>query len=311
LFTGCRQPEPKLGVVVEIHAHRAGPLSDGIVVHAEQTLPAFVRTWCEQCVVCELDVRFTADGVAVVFHDRDLRRMTGAPGQLHELDAAAFGALRTDILGAGRRLAPGAAPVPLATLEAVLRLARRHRAGLNVELKNLPGEPGFDATEATAERLAALLRGSRIDPARLTVQTFWAPDLAVLGRVLPAVRRSLLVEPGAEAHGVERALLAGADAVGLRWPASPDTVRRAHEHGLRVMAYTLNEPAAVRDAWRAGVDVIITDDPAMAQRILARLPSLAVTMWGRREAAVSGVRTRVRQPDGAGGCGRYEAGEEG
>ena len=30
------------------------------------------------------------------------------------------------------------------------------------------------------------------------------------------------------------------------------------------MAYTLNEPAAVRDARRAGVDVVITDDPAMA-----------------------------------------------
>ena len=98
--------------MVEIHAHRAGPLSNGIAVHAEQTLPAFVRTWSEHRVVCELDVRFTADGVAVVFHDPDLMRMTGTPGLLHELDAAAFMALRTDILGTGRQLALAAAPVP-------------------------------------------------------------------------------------------------------------------------------------------------------------------------------------------------------
>lgn len=254
--------------MVEIHAHRAGPLSDGIPVHAEQTLPAFARTWSQQRVVCELDVRFTTDGVAVVFHDPDLTRMTGRRGRLHELDVAAFRTLRTDILGAGRRLALAPAPVPLATLDEVLRLARRARAGLNVELKNLPGQPGFDATEATAERLAAVLRGARIAPHRLTLQTFWAPDLVVFARLLPQARRSLLVEPGGEGDAVERALMAGARAVGLPWPASPEAVRRAHDHGLRVMAYTLNEPAAVRDACGAGVDVIITDDPAMAQRTL-------------------------------------------
>ena len=263
--------------MVEIHAHRAGPLSHGIAVHAEQTLPAFVRTWSEHRVVCELDVRFTADGVAVVFHDPDLLRMTGMPGLVHELDAAAFMALRTDILGIGRQLAKAPAPVPFATLDEVLRLARRKRAGLNVELKNLPGRPGFDATEATAGRLAHILRGSRIAPHRLTVQTSWAPDLAVLGRLLPDVCRSLLVEPGAEAGAVERALRAGAGALGLAWPASANAVRRAHDHGLRVMAFTLNEPTAVREAAAAGVDVIITDDPAMAQRTLTALPSVALT----------------------------------
>ena len=261
--------------MAEIHAHRAGPLSDGIPVHAEQTLPAFAHAWSEQRVVCELDVRFTADGVAVVFHDPDLMRMTGTRGWIHELDADGFRTLRTDILGAGRRLALAAAPVPLATLDEVLRLARRHRAGLNVELKNLPGQPGFDPTGATAERLAAVLRGSGIAPERLTVQTFWAPDLAVLGGLWPRLRGSLLVQPGADALGVEWAVMAGACAVGLAWPASPDTVRRAHDHGLRVMTYTLNEPAAIRDAAAAGVDVIITDDPSMAQRTLAGLPRLA------------------------------------
>jgi glycerophosphoryl diester phosphodiesterase len=251
--------------MAEIHAHRAGPLSDGIAVDAEQTLPAFARTWSQQRVACELDVRFTADGVAVVFHDHDLRRMTGARGQIHRLDVVAFRALRTDT----------AAPVPFATLDDVVRLARRLGGALNVELKNLPGQPGFDPTPATAERLAGVLRAARIAPRRLTVQSFWAPDLAVLSRLLPEVQRSLLVAARAEAGATERALMAGAGAVGLAWPAPPDTVRRAHDHGLRVMAYTLNEPAAVRAACGAGVDVIITDDPAMARATLAGDVSLA------------------------------------
>lgn len=133
-----------------------------------------------------------------------------------------------------------------------------------MELKNLPGQPGFDPTEATAERLAAVLRGSRVATQRLTIQSFGAPDLAVLGRLWPSVGRSLLVEPGAEAEGIERALMMRVQAVGLAWPVSPDAVRRAHDQGLRVMAYILNDPAAIRDAIRAEVDVVITDGAANA-----------------------------------------------
>ena len=92
----------------------------------------------------------------------DLMRMTGTPGPLHELDAAAFwrSGPTSWAPGGGSRSRP--APVPFATLAEVLRLARRHRAGLNVELKNLPGSPGSTPTDATAERLAAVLRGARI-----------------------------------------------------------------------------------------------------------------------------------------------------
>jgi glycerophosphoryl diester phosphodiesterase len=275
LFTARRPRAPKLVVVVEIHAHRAGPLRHGIPLHAEQTLPAFAHTWSRERVVCELDVRFTADRVAVVFHDPDLMRMTGTGGRLHALDAAAFRALRTDLLGADRRLALAAAPVALATLEEVLALARDHRGRLNVELKNLPWQPGFDSTEATGEQLAAVLRGCGIAEHRLTVQSFWAADLAVLGRRLPGVMPSLLVERGTEDDGIERALLAGAGggrarvARGPRHGAPRPRPRPARD-GLH-----LNPPAAVRDAAAAGVDVIITDDPAMARRALAPLPALA------------------------------------
>jgi glycerophosphoryl diester phosphodiesterase len=264
---------------MEVHAHRGGALCDGVAVHAEQTLPALARTWAEHGVVCELDVRFTGDGVPVVFHDPDLKRMVGIEGRIDELDIATFLALRTDLLGADRRLAVTADPVPLLTLQAALRHARRRGACLNVELKNLPGEPAFDPTERTAERLAHALGRSRIPAHRLTVQTFWAPDALVFSRQLPGVRRSLLVEAGDEADGLRRALMAGVHAVGLAWPVAAETVQLAHARGLEVMTYTVNDPGAVLAARRAGIDVVITDDPAMALRTLAapreRLPAAA------------------------------------
>jgi glycerophosphoryl diester phosphodiesterase len=254
----------------EIVAHRAGPLRNGVARHAEQTLPAFAETWARERVMCELDVRFTADGVPVAFHDPGLQRITGRAGHLHEHDLRAFRALRADVLGADRVLARADAPVPLATLEDVLSFARRSGARLDVELKNLPADPAFDPTPATAERLARLLRRSGIDLRTLIVQSFWAEDVAVLARALPGARHSLLAAPGSGDAAIADAVAAGAQAVGLAWPADRSVVEAAKARGLHVMTYTVNDPAAVVAAARAGVDAIITDDPMAARLALAR-----------------------------------------
>jgi glycerophosphoryl diester phosphodiesterase len=259
----------------EIHAHRAGPLAHGTPIHAEQTLPAFERAWSSDGVVCELDVRFTADGVPVVFHDADLQRVTGSHGRVDELDLATFRALRAHRVGVDRYLARAHRPVPLATLDEVLRLAVRGRGRLNVELKNLPAERAFDPTPRTAEKLARHLLASGVPAQRLTVQSFWEGDVAALRKLLPMVECSLLAAPGWTAERLMTALSAGADAVGLPWPATPDAIDGAHDRGLRVMTYTVNDPAAVRAAAGAGVDVVITDDPSMARRALAEAAPLA------------------------------------
>ena len=253
----------------EILAHRAGPLRRGVPRHAEQTLPAFAETWARERVVCEFDVRFTGDGIPVVFHDATLQRLTGVRGALADCDLASFRALRADILGSDRVLARAETPVPLATLGQVLAFARRSGAHLNVELKNLPGEPAFDPTARTAERVARRLLAAGIGAQRLTVQSFWAADVAVLGALLPGVRTSLLVPSAFEETGIESAIVVGADAVGLAWPVAPETIREAQTRGLYVMTYTVNDSDEVRAAARAGVDAVITDDPTAARRALA------------------------------------------
>jgi glycerophosphoryl diester phosphodiesterase len=220
--------------------------------------------------MCELDVRFTADGVPVVFHDPTLQRIMGRPGHLHEQDMPAFRALRADVLGADRVLARADDPVPLATFDDVLGFGRRSGAHLDVELKNLPGDPAFDPTPGAAERLAGLLRSSGIDPRRLIVQSFWADDVAALARASPAARHSLLVAPGAAEDGIADAAAADATAVGLAWPVDRCVVEAARARGLHVMTYTVNDPAAVVAAARAGVDAIITDDPMAARPALDR-----------------------------------------
>lgn len=272
----------------QILAHRAGPLRRGVPRHAEQTLPAFAETWARERVVCELDVRFTADGHPVVFHDATLQRLTGVTGNLADCDLASYRALRADILGSDRVLARAGTPVPLATLGQVLGFAHRSGAHLDVELKNLPGESGFDPTTRTAERLARALLASGIGARRLTVQSFRVADVAVLRALMPRVRASMLVTADFEETGIESAIVAAADAVGLAWPVAPELVRDAHQRGLFVMTYTVNDPDGVRAAARAGVDAIITDDPTAARLALT---TSVVSDGGRGCGCGSAART--------------------
>jgi len=104
-----------------LHAARDG--------RPENSLAAFAHA-CDHGFPAELDVRLTRDGQAVVFHDRTLRRLTGADGRAEDRDAAEVRALR--LLGTGER-------VPL--LREVLELVDG-RVPLLVELKaGVPGAP--------------------------------------------------------------------------------------------------------------------------------------------------------------------------
>jgi len=47
----------------------------------------------------------------------------------------------------------------------------------------------------------------------------------------------------------------------------------AHARGASVVAWTVNDPAALRRLAAAGVDAIVSDDPGMALRVLATLNS--------------------------------------
>jgi len=154
--------------------HRGVPL-----VHQENTLAGFRRAVALGVPAVELDVRLTADGVPVLFHDADLQRLTGTSGDLLDLTWDQVTRLRIR-----RRVPMGVAPdgtevvidyareEPIARLDEVLaELAGK--VAINVELKI--GLPRWWQTEvgvATARALTeAGAQGSVIvtsfDPRKL------------------------------------------------------------------------------------------------------------------------------------------------
>lgn len=97
--------------------------------HTENTLPAFRSALDRGAEGIELDVQFTADGTPVVFHDRDLRRITGQRGCLAEIEDAEL---------ARRGLRPGPAQAEqfhLPTLSEACELLAGANTPVFVEIK--------------------------------------------------------------------------------------------------------------------------------------------------------------------------------
>lgn len=147
-----------------LHAHRGAS-------HAapENTWRAFERAIAEGADAIELDVRLTADDVAVVFHDDDLTRMTGVAGRMAETPSSSLGALRA-----------GGEPIP--RMSALLEL---DAPALNIELKPTPKPRQLvDAALPTLRALRCPVLVSSFDPR----------VLVMLHAALPALPLALIYE---------------------------------------------------------------------------------------------------------------------
>jgi glycerophosphoryl diester phosphodiesterase len=250
-----REPHP---LVV---AHRGAS-----VEYPENTLPSFEGALKAGADVVETDVRLTADGVPVVFHDGEVSRTTDGHGFVHELTLAEIKAL--DASAEGPR-----AEIP--TLREVLELVSG-RAGVNLEIKNLPGEPAFDSPrEATVQ--AALKELDVVGfRGQVLVSSFnWltiersrrlAPDIPTGFLTVRAIDPRACVVYAAEA-GHEFVL----PEVPALLAAGAEFVREAHSSGLRVGTWTVDDPESLRTLFSWGVDAVASNDPETALAVRAEV----------------------------------------
>ena len=89
-------------------------------------------------------------------------------------------------------------------------------------------------------------------------------------KLAPAIRLSALYE-GKPRDFVEMAQEAGAGIVSPAYAlVTPENVKQAHEAGLQIVPWTANKPADWDRLVAAGVDGIISDDPAALLKHLGR-----------------------------------------
>jgi glycerophosphoryl diester phosphodiesterase len=190
----------------------------------ENSLAAFERA-CALGFPAELDVRLTRDGDVVVFHDRTLRRLTGASGRAEERDAADLRTLR--LLGTAER-------VPL--LRDVLELVDG-RVPLLIELKS--GAPSPTLERAVLDALGGY-RGE------VAIQSFKLRTVRELDRgEAPHAIGHLWHRRTVPASGERVAF------VGCHVDSAPRrAVRRRREAGAVVLAWTVRSAEQAERALR-------------------------------------------------------------
>ena len=196
----------------------------------------------------ELDVRATADGALICHHDAAVEGL----GTFCEMELAALPASVCSFAEA------------MAILDGLF---------VNVEVKNDPREPGYDPTgKLTASVVAAIVEGGWADQ---VVLSSFNPEVLEQVRSLGAkVATGLLWDWGADVSaGIEAACELGAAAI-HPWvlDLSEAQVRAAHAAGLAVNVWTVNGPHDIERMGIWGVDGVITDTPAEALEILAKVP---------------------------------------
>jgi len=234
---------------VAVQAHRGSPdLAAGI---GENTVEAFLRAGRLGADGVELDVRLTADGALAVHHDP----VIGGLGPVGELRV---------------RQLPDHVPLLSAALDACGDLL------VNIEVKNLPTEPGHDPDETAARKVAALVVEAGLSD-RVVVSSFWPASLEAVAEVDATVPTALLLAGWADAGwGLEQARELGCRALHPHGSlVTSDLVDGAHRVGLAVAAWTVNGAAAVAAMADLGVDTVITDDVGSAVAALAVPPARA------------------------------------
>lgn len=217
----------------------------------DNTLTAFDLAVEADADGIELDVRRTSDGVLVITHDPKV-------GSLPPVADMTFADLRDR-----------APQVPTLT-EAMGHIPRS--VFVNVEIKNAAHEPGFDPDRSIVDETIAIIEALD-DLDRVLMSSFDPVAVERTRSVAPGVLSGLLITGAVSiAEGVDLARDVDADA--LHPPmttlngAEDESIRVAHASGIAVVVWNANHADEVRRATAAGIDVIITDDPTMANREL-------------------------------------------
>ena len=218
----------------------------------ENTLAAFGRAIDLGADGFELDVWRCGSGEAVVIHDEDAMRTGQSPRRVTRTSLPLL-----------REIDVGGEPIP--TLAEVLEAFPS--AVVNVELKS-----GRVPDLGLAREVARTLRQQQAG-ARVVVSSFSAALLAAFRAMAPGVASGYLVAPGAlwqaRAFAAVR-LLRPAAIHPARQLVTPARVEAWGRSGLRVLVWTVDDPAEVERLAALGVAAVVSNVPGMAREAVRR-----------------------------------------
>jgi len=255
---------------------RSGPL---IIAHRgfsrrapENTLPSFRLALDAGADLVELDYHHSSDGIPVVIHDDTLDRTTDATQRWGGKGIAVRSRACADLaeLDAGRWFDSAFAGTQLPTLASALGEIQprgctliEHKAGEPADLIRLLKENGFLSQVVVQSFDWEFIRKAHELVPDLILGALGPPSTRD-GRKLTAPERTL-----SESY-VDQVDSLGARIVVWNQQITPESLRLAHRRGLRVWVYTIDDPQQAQELVVAGVDGLITNDPALLRSHLLK-----------------------------------------
>lgn len=214
---------------VEVWGHRGWPAR-----YPDNTV-AGIRAAAAVAMGVEIDVRRSADGRLVLAHDPDVAGLS-----VHKNPWSAL----ADVDLAGHRPA---------LLDDVLDVDAR----LDIEVKNIPLQPGFDPRHRVALDVADRARPGDV------VTSFWWPSVDAIRPVRPTVETGLLfAAPMSPLLAIRHAVDHGHETIAPQHELVDEALMdQAGREGLRVMAWTVDETHIAVGLADLGVAAIITNRP--------------------------------------------------
>lgn len=234
-------------------AHRGGAGD-----HPENTMPAFEAAIRLGYRYLETDVHATRDGVLLAFHDDRLDRVTDRQGYIAELDYAEVAKARVDglhpiprfdeLLAAWPDIRINVDPKADKSVLPLVEMLNGMKAVGRVCVTSFSGRRTRYIREALGSGLCTGL--GPVGTIRLRLSSWSGPLKGAWGSFSEGCAQIPVVQNGITL--VDRAL-----------------VDRAHEAGLQVHVWTIDDPDEMKRLVDLGVDGLMTDQPAVLKQVLS------------------------------------------
>ena len=298
LLGGCAGP------AFDLQGHRG---ARGLA--PENTLPGFVRALETGVTTLEFDIGVTRDGVVVIHHDERLnpdiaRNLSGAwvaaPAPLiRDLSFVELGEYNAGMLRPGTAYAnrfPDQTPrdgARIPSLDQLFELVQKRgdeHVRFNIETKLSPDKPDDTiGPQAMVGALLGVIAAHRME-ARVSIQSFDWRTLKLVQARAPKIPTVYLTaqRPTFNTIDVKGLWTAGMllerftslpamvqASGGAVWSPhhedlTPALLKEAHARGLKVIPWTINEPADMEKFIDMHVDGIITDRPDRLREVLKK-----------------------------------------
>ncbi len=232
---------------VQVTAHRGGA-----GVAPENTIAAIRKAIAAKADWVEIDVQESKDGVVVVTHDSDLKKLANNPIKIWEATADELSAI--DI---GSSFSSEFRDERIPTLDEVLQVCK-DKVGVNIELKYYGHDQNLE------QRVIDLVEKHNM-ATQIVVMSLKSKGVAKVKALRPEWQCGLLT-----AVALGRLDSVNADFLAVKSTlATREFIVRAHREKKKVYAWTLNDEYAMSTLISRGVDNIVTDFPEMARSVLA------------------------------------------